>query len=228
MLGRRRGGSSLIPGKGDAALAAAPLGAPSRPRCPPAAVTHLAPCPGRFCPGVPRPSSFRPAHLPSAPGQLSSPPAPNLPTRSPASQPGRAPAPARLPPTPAFSGLGLPHRLACPRRGRPRALSRPLPASPPFPRAGRGSQPPQSVGAPSEDEMPRPLRIDLCPHLCPGFPCSDSPCPCPLHRVLSTFHSRPPTPTSTPCVPGFCPFAPRCLPFPTRLFSLHFLVNHRR
>lgn len=214
MLGRRRGGSSLIPGKGDAALAAAPLGAPSRPRCSPAAVTHLAPCPGRFCPGVSRPSSFRPAHLPSAPGQLSSPPAPNLPTRSPASQPGRAPAPARLPPTPAFSGLGLPRRLACPRRGRPRALSRPLPASPPFPRAGRGSQPPQSVGAPSEDEMPRPLRIDLCPHLCPGFPCSDSPCPCPPTPRPLYISLAPSHPHQHAVCPWVLPFCSQMPSFP--------------
>ena len=218
MLGRRRGGSSLIPGKGDAALAAARVGAPPRPRCAPAAA-HLAPSPGRLCPGIPRPQSPPAPASPLCPRAVVQP-------RPLSAEPG---GPARLrrpplPPAPAFPCLGLPFGPAGPRRGRPPALSRPLPPPPRLSLSLAGLAPLPSPRGPSGRlpgmRRPGPPGLDFCPHLYPGFPSSVSPHPCLLYGVLWTFHSRPPTPT--PCVPGFCPFAPSCLPFPTRPFSLRF------
>lgn len=116
MLGRRRGGSSLIPGKGDAALAVARLGAPPRPRRLPVAA-HLAPGPGRLCSGILWPRVTSCPHIsPSAPGQLSS-PAPRA--RRPSPWPAACCTHTRSPsPSACVSRSPLRCRPASPRRGR--------------------------------------------------------------------------------------------------------------
>lgn len=183
MLGRRRGGSSLIPGKGDAALAAAPSGKPPSPRCPPAAA-HLTPNPGQLCPGIPWPHvASRRLISRSAEGSCPAPPPP--PSVAPKLCPAGLLHASCFPQRPRFRVLGFAVLCSPP----PGSASHCLPASPfPFRGADTASQPPQSIGLYSGDETPIPLGLDFCLHLCPGFASAASPPPSlPLCCVLSTF-----------------------------------------
>lgn len=157
MLGRRRGGSSLIPGKGDAALAAAPFGKPPSPRCPPAAA-HLTPSPGQLRPGIPWPHvASRRLISRSAAGSCPAPPPPQAwrPKLCPA---GLLHAP-RFPQRPRFrvSGFAV---LCLPRQGRPPTLS------PPHPSLFAALTPRLSPRSPSEcipRMRPHPSGIGLLP-----------------------------------------------------------------
>lgn len=158
------------------------------------------------------PSRRRPAYLPGAS------PAPPPQRGAPGSRPGRARLQARtLSSASAFPCLGLPRGPTRPPWSAS-ALSRPLPAFLSLRLGRQVSQPPQSFGAPSGDEiglLPSSLPGLPFPRLTPFFP--------PILGPLSISLALPaPTPTRAPCVPGFLPFAPKCFPFPTRPFSLRF------
>lgn len=123
MLGRRRGGSSLIPGKGDAALAAAAFGKPPHPRCPSAAV-HLTPSRGQLCPGIPWPHvASRRLISRSAAGSCPAPPPPKRGAPS-CVPPGYCTHPAS--PSARVSGSRASRFPARPRQGRPPTPSLPL------------------------------------------------------------------------------------------------------
>lgn len=201
MLGRRRGGSSLIPGKGDAARRG-PL--PARRR-PPGAHSR---------PGTPWPHVASAGPSPGSPGAA-------VQSRPPGAAPHAvAGPPLRAPPAAGFPGLGF-WVARWPRAG----AGLPLLA---FPLCGLTPPPgrrfPAFLRAPSKDETPSlpiiPPGWNFCPYRHPGFAPAGSRLPLP--RIPRAFHPRAPPPPQPGGCPGSCPFAPGCLPFQTLLPSPHF------